>query len=146
MLNEKIRQIPSVAGVIEQLVIQSQQIDETVMGLINCLKSQLEIRKIVSEYKASRGLATTRPFSSASVLSTPRVSQPAGPVNIERILISFHHENNELQAMKIRNELEKRDYSAALIERKSSSSSTQKLDFNSMVKSICKILINLTIN
>lgn len=139
VLNEKIRQIPSLAGIIEQLLVQSQQIDESVQGLIGCLKSQLHIRKLVTDYKASRGLlrpSSAAPASSSS-LNTPRLPQPSGPINVQRILISYH-EVNELPAMKIRNELEKLDFMTSLVERKSPT--TQKLDIDLVIKSIGKVL------
>lgn len=127
------------AGVIEQLLVQSQQIDESVQSLIACLKSQLEIRKLVTDYKARRGLL--RPSSAApgsSALSTPRVPEPTGPVDVQRILISYH-EVNELPAMKIRNELEKLELAATLIERKSPTS--QKIDIDLVIKSIGKYFL-----
>ena len=102
VLNEKLRQISNLPALIEQLLAQSHQMDESVLTLIHCLKSLLDLKKIVNTYKTS-----------LVVVPSKKLTENEN----QRLLIS-HSELNELVAMKIRNELEKLNYNVKLLERK----------------------------
>lgn len=97
--------------------------DESVLALIHCLKSLLDIKKIVNTYKTSLVMPNNKPQLVSDSL----------------ILISFN-EVNELAAMKIRNELEKLNYKVKLLERKSQ---LQKFDIDAIIKSIgeCQVMM-----
>lgn len=110
VLNEKTRLIPNISTVIDQLIAQSQGMDETVLGMIYCLKSLLNINTYVKNY---------------------RNSPNASSGNNRQIIISYN-DVNELVAMKIRNELEKSGFDVALLERKENG----KLSIEYMMRSL----------
>lgn len=114
------------------MLIQSNQMDESVLTLTHCLKSLLDIRRLVDTYKTSI-------LTAKSTLTTPRTPRSISNLNTtvsgnENLILVSYNEVNELHAMKIRNELEKLDYNVKLIERKSPR--TQKFDMDFLIKSI----------
>jgi hypothetical protein len=116
VLNEKISQIASLPVLIEQLLAQSQNMDESVLALIYCLKSLVAI-------KQSPAYADTS-------------DQREG--DRREIVISFN-EVNELVAMRMRNELAKCEYTVRLVEKKTNG----KYDIESVTKTIraCSVFI-----
>lgn len=60
VLNEKISKNSNVLILIEQLLTQAEQLDESVFSLALCLKSLLNVKKLLSEYESRLGLVTSR--------------------------------------------------------------------------------------
>ena len=107
VLNEKIRTNVNLTGMLDQMIGQSNQLDEVIRSTAICLKKLLNIKKMCREYRKKMDSKFIQNDTSGKIDDD----------STKKIVISFH-ESNELICLRIKNELEDRGFDIRLIHHK----------------------------
>ncbi len=133
VLNEKIRQNSNILVILDQILTQTNQLEETIRPLALCLKYLLNIKKLVIDYE-------NKTIGKNILLNNTNSSiNPKSMISLEKKILLSYHDTSELICMRLRNELEYNGFSSELIERKS----MNNFDIVNIIKSIenCECLI-----
>jgi len=134
VLNEKIRQNSNILAIIDQILTQTNHLEETIRPLALCLKYLLNMKKLIVDYENKTiGKNILLNNNNSSTLNHKSM------ISLEKKILLSYHDTSELICMRLRNELEYNGFNSELIERKS----MNNFDIVNIIKSIenCECLI-----